>query len=285
MMAIQPTGVAATRDVHYVDWAPILAGTVVASAIATVLVTFGAAVGLSMVSPYAGESVSKPTYFITLGMWSLIVVVSSFLCGGYIAGRLRKRVDDATESEVEVRDGAHGLTVWALGVIVASLLLAVGVSGVAGGVAKVGAAAASADRQAGMTQFTVDALFRASQDENGRVLERPAGRLSYDDRLEAGRLLTYGMTKGELTEADRTYLAGIVADRTGLTRAEADARVREILAEAKQKANTARKAAVVVGFLTAAMLLIGAVIAIWAAAVGGRHRDRETGASRFWRWT
>ncbi len=286
-MAVQPTGIAVTaRDIHYVDWAPILAGTVVTSAIATVLVTFGTAVGLSMVSPYAGAGVSKPTYLVAFGMWTLIVVIVSFLIGGYIAGRLRKRVDDASETEVEVRDGAHGLTVWALGVVVASLLLAFGVSGVMGGAARVASAAAVAsDREGGLTQFTVDTLFRAAQSENGRVLERPSGRMSDVDRQEIGRLLTYGVTKGELSDVDRTYLTALVADRTGLTRTEAEVRVREVLADAKQKANTARKAAVVVGFLTAAMLLIGAVIAIWAAAVGGRHRDREAGASRFWRWT
>jgi hypothetical protein len=282
-MAIQPVGTtASTRDVHYVDWAPIFAGTVVASAIATVLATFGAAIGLSMVSPYIGESASKPTYFVTMGLWSLLVVIASFLCGGYIAGRLRKRLDDAGETEVEVRDGAHGLTVWALGVVVASLLLAVGVSGAAGSAAHV---AAAADRRGDLTQYTVDALFRAAQTDSGRVLERTGGRLSDADRQEVGRLLTYGLVKGELNDNDRTYLASVVADRTGLTRSEADARVREVLAEAKHRADVARKAGVVVGFLTAVMLLVGAVIAIWAATLGGRHRDRETGASRFWRWT
>jgi hypothetical protein len=268
---------------HYIDWPPILAGAFVASAIATVLFTFGAAIGLSIVSPYAGEGAPKAISFVLMGFWSLCVVVLSFWAGGYLAGRLRKRAArDASPTEVEVRDGAHGLTVWALGVVFASLLLALGVSGVMGSAARIaGAAAVSADRShADVTQFTIDTLFRPATGVTSRRTEP----LNDGERQQVARLLVYGVSKGELVPEDKTYLAGLVAQHAGMSREDAEQRVNDVIAKTKHAANAARKAAVVIAFLTAAALVVGAAMAVWAAATGGRHRDRETGADRFWNW-
>jgi hypothetical protein len=43
----------------YVEWSAVFAGAVAASAISFVLLTAGAAIGLSLVSPYAGASYGK----------------------------------------------------------------------------------------------------------------------------------------------------------------------------------------------------------------------------------
>ena len=42
---------------------------------------------------------------------------------------------------------------------------------------------------------------------------------------------------------------------------------------ARDAADAARKAAILSGFALAAGLLIAAAAAVWAAAIGGRHRD------------
>ena len=62
--------------------------------------------------------------------------------GGYFGGRMRRRIGDATHHEVEMRDGTHGLIVWAvavlLGVVLTSWLAVAGMAGlanVAGGAA------------------------------------------------------------------------------------------------------------------------------------------------------
>jgi len=268
-----------SRLLHYVDWGAIVAGTVLASAISIVLFTFGTAIGLSMVSPYAGEGTSRAVYFVALGLWTLWVIVSSFMAGGYLAGRLRRRIGDGTEHEVEVRDGAHGLTVWALGVVIASLLLALGVSGIAGSAAKVAgpSIAASSEGRDDVTQFTVDSLFRPV----GRAM--PAAD-NYVERREVSRILTLGTVRGELTAPDKAYVVRLVAGNTGLSQAEAERRVDEVLADAKHKADMARKAGIVIGFLTAAALLIGGAAAAWTATLGGKHRDEEIDLSYFWRW-
>ncbi len=107
----QASAPAYTHDGSYVDWSSILAGGVVASAIAFVFTTFGAALGLTLVSPYAGEG-SAMAALIAVGTWMLWTTISSFMAGGYIAGRMRRRIDTANADEVSIRDGIHGLAVW-----------------------------------------------------------------------------------------------------------------------------------------------------------------------------
>ncbi|SIN95240.1 hypothetical protein [Vannielia litorea] len=106
----------------YVDWPAILAGAVVASAVGFVFATFGAALGLSIISPYDGDG-SAMAAAIAVGSWMLWTTISSFATGGYIAGRMRRRVDGAGADEVGVRDGIHGLAVWGVGVLVGAWLL------------------------------------------------------------------------------------------------------------------------------------------------------------------
>lgn len=295
-MATLPLGTAAveTSPAYYVDWCAIAAGAVVASAVAIILFTFGTAIGLSMVSPYEGEGVSRAVYLATLGLWTAWVIISSFMAGGYLAGRLRRRTGDGTEHEVEVRDGAHGVIVWATGIVLASLLLALGVSGVVGTAARIGGDAADET-----TAYTVDSLFRpqssaqavaqmpAQPAAGGEVVpstSAPTEVRSNTDRDEVWRILTYGMTGGELGADNTDYIAQLVAARTGMSVADARTRVETVMARAKQTADTARKTGLIVGFLTAAALLIGGAAAAWAATLGGRHRDRGTDLSAFWRW-
>jgi hypothetical protein len=70
-----------------------------------------------------------------------------------------------------------------------------------------------------------------------------------------------------------------------MTQAQAEERVDQVLAEAKHNADQARKAGIIVAFITAASLLVGAAAAAGAAAMGGRHRDANTDTSAIWRWT
>ena len=288
------------EPVHYVDWCSIFAGAVMAAAVSAVLFTFGTAVGLSMVSPYTGEGVSGVAYIATLGLWTIWVVVSSFMAGGYIAGRMRRRIGDATEHEVEVRDGIHGGIVWATGIVIASLLLTMGVSGVLGAATKAGGAAAavSANSPDARANFTLDSLFRAppkpavqvSSTEGASASMAPAGTNPTTagdvgrERAEVGRLLVFGMKDGALSAENKTYVASLVANRTGMSQAEAEQRVNQVIADTKAAADKARKAALIIGFITAATLLIAAASAAWASTLGGRHRDQGTDHSAFWRW-
>ena len=84
--------------------------------------------------------------------------------------------------------------------------------------------------------------------------------------------------------ADRTYVAQVIAARTGLSRADAEKRVSDVveqannaknnaIAAAKTAADAARKTGVYVALWAFISLLIGAFSASYMASVGGRVRD------------
>src|SRR5215813_2952308 len=101
---------------RHVEWGPIVLGALGASAISVVLLTFGAALGLSGVSPYPYAGLSAKAIVILGGVYAALVMVASFGAGGYLAGRLRSAWPDGNQAEVHFRDGAHGFGVWALAV-------------------------------------------------------------------------------------------------------------------------------------------------------------------------
>jgi hypothetical protein len=152
----------------YVDWPAIFGGIVLASAISILLLTFGSAVGLGFTNFNARPDVSPIWLAIAAASWLLWVQVSSFMAGAYLTGRLRKRHGDATEAESDVRDGAHGLLVWA-GALVVGAVLAVG--GIGATASAVGSAAATVTTAASNVAggagdaldpnaYFVDSLFR-----------------------------------------------------------------------------------------------------------------------------
>jgi hypothetical protein len=77
----------------------------------------------------------------------------------------------------------------------------------------------------------------------------------------------------DLVAADRTYVAGLVAAQTGISQAEAEKRVNDVVTEAKAAADRARSAAAKLAFWITASLLFGAFAASLAAVEGGQLRD------------
>lgn len=270
--------VAIAADQHsYVDWCAIIAGTVLASAISLIFIAFGSALGLTFVSPFSGEGSSAVGMAIAAALWLIWVQVSSFLAGGYITGRLRRRVGDSTEHESDVRDGSHGLLAWALGVVVLAVFTAASI-----GVTATGAAVAvgsQADTIAARSSYYVDRLLRPGD------APPPAGTEEGDARTEIGRILARSAMGSRLSDDDKAYLARIVAARTGLQQAEAEQRIETMVTEAKLAADKARKFGIVAAFLAAATLLVSALAAWFAAQWGGRHRDEGTILPALGRWT
>lgn len=114
------------------------------------------------------------------------------------------------------------------------------------------------------------------------------------DRAPLTRVFVRSLADGSLSQQDRGYLAQVVAQQTGLPQTDAEKRVDEAYAQAKnaeQKArdaaNEARKKTALAGFLTAATFAVACAAACVAAGLGGRDRDEKTarywlGAARFW---
>ena len=194
------------------------------------------------------------------GFWIIVVATGSFALGGYLAGRVRSTWK-APEDEVEFRDGAHGLLVWAIGVVLGVLLLWASAAALG-----VGSAASRDSNSQGFFAYELDRLFRS---------ERRLEPVAPDFRAEATRILVKGIGRQELPTDDRTHLTRVVAGATGLAQPDAERRVVQILAEARNSTAQTRRSAVILGFAAAAGLAAAAAAAWFAAGAGGRHRDDE----------
>lgn len=261
----------------YVDWPAIIGGAALAAAISVVFLTFGSALGLSMTSPYAGEGASLWGLSIAAGLWLLWVQISSFMAGAYLTGRLRRRAYDATEHESDIRDGAHGLLVWAVSILVGSVIAFSTVGAVtrtaADAVGTVAAGVANATGDAASNPVVAGYVDRVFRSENGQPVPP-------ETRAEIARVFANSAVNGTFAEADRAYVAGVVARSTGVTPEQARATVDETIATAEQAAQAARDAAekarrtaLILAFATAASLLVSGAAAYYAAGIGGRHRD------------
>jgi hypothetical protein len=239
----------------YIHWGPVFAGALVAAAVWTVLMAFASAVGLMVASPSPTWRDTSVWLAILSGVWVIVVTVGSYALGGYLAGRVRSTWKAATD-EIEFRDGAHGLLVWALGVVLSVALL--------------WATAATPPREAAgaptFLAYELDRLFRS---------ERRLEPVAPDVRAEASRSLTKGFGRQELPTEDRAHLNRVVAGATGLAAPDAERRVIQVLTEARNAASRARRTAVILGFAAAAALAAAAAAAWFAAGEGGKHRDAE----------
>jgi len=277
-----------------VSWGPIIAGAFAASTLTFILMLLGSGLGLSMVSPWSGSGASITTFAVSTAIWLIIVQWLSSGVGGYLAGRLRTKWVGIHTDEVYFRDTAHGFLAWALatllvvGVLGSALSAALGsgvqaVSTVASGAAMGASAGASANAGGASannaTSYLVDSLFRPADPAKlaGANPDSDAAAVG-----QASRILVASAAAGEISADDKTYLSQLVAARTGLSEADAKARVDAMVAKvedakvkAKQAADTARKGSATFALLGALSLVIGAFIASAAAALGGRQRDEE----------
>ena len=246
-----------------VSWSAVAAGAVTAAALTLLLIAFGAGLGLSAVSPWSGSGVSGSTFKVGTGIYLLVVAVMASALGGYLAARLRIPWTGIHTNEVFFRDTAHGLLSWAFATILSAAALGAATSNIVG--------ATQVAAQVGPTDLAVDNLFRADP-----AAAPATGAISGPDpaRAEIGRLLTASFRDGgDLIPADRTYVARLVAARTGLSPADADKRVTEVITETKQYLDKSRKAAAQLSLWLAASLLLGAFAASLAAVEGGQLRD------------
>ena len=272
-VVIQPGVDTGEPSVAGVSWAAVTAGAVVSCALTLVVLAFGIGLGLSVVSPWSGSGVSATTFKIGTGLYLVVIAMLSSSVGGYIAGRLRSRWIGVQGDEVYFRDTAHGFIAWALATVLGAVLLASPAAHLLGGTAAgvTQGAVASAGRAGPMDGY-VDTLLRsdpAAAPNSGQN----SGNAS-DSRGEMVRLFTSSFRNGgDLKPADREYVAKVVAARTGLSQADAEKRVNDVVTQAKADADAARKAAEQLAFWLTASLLIGAFCASLAATEGGGLRD------------
>lgn len=302
-----------------VSWGAIIAGALSAAALSFVLLAIGAAFGLSVTSPWdftigqAGETAAA----IGIGAAIFLIVVHALASGvgGYLAGRLRSKLIGLRGDETYFRDTAHGLVVWAVSALTTILMIAFLAFATARGTVAVGAAALNAAGQAAGAAapdlmgdtgtdkigYFIDTLFRPAAGApatTGTENPAPTGgaatapmtlpepRSEADVRMEREQIdrIVRVALDGEISAEDRSYVAQIVAQETGVPQAEAEQRVDQLIERAKaaqaeaietakQAADAARQASMYTALWAAVAMLAGAFAASLAATWGGRARD------------
>ena len=281
-MPIPPSGAMVVESneasASAVSWGAIIGGAVAAAASTLLLITLGAGIGLSSVSPWSAANPTAATFTLMTAIWLIIVQWLSSGIGGYLAGRLRTKWNGLHTHEVFFRDTAHGFLAWALASVLVAMVAtsaissAVSVAGSAVSSVAGGATQAAASQAGSSTQYFADSLFRADQPKPDAGPQQATG--------EAGRILARSVASGNLDPGDRTYLAKLIAARAGLSQQDAEKRVDNVVAQmktaeekTKDAADAARKATAKAAFYAFFSMLIGAFIASAAGAIGGRERD------------
>jgi hypothetical protein len=281
-MSLATTEIAISDEQPAVSWAAVIGGAVGAVAITLLLVALGSGIGLSSVSPWYSANPTATTFTALAAVWLIIVQWLSSAAGGYLAGRLRTKWARVHTDEVFFRDTAHGFLAWALASIIVAVFATSSISSAVSsagraisnvaGSAVSGATQAASGEASSTNGYFLDTLFRKDQPD----ANAPPG----DARAEAGRILARSVANGNLDAGDRTYLAKLIASRTGISQADAEKRVDEVVAQmktaeekVKQAADAARKASASTSFFLFFSMLIGAFIASAAGALGGRQRD------------
>jgi hypothetical protein len=247
-----------------------MGGAFVAAALSLILLALGVGLGLSSVSPWSNVGASASTIGTAAIVWLILIQVISSSMGGYLAGRLRTKWANIHTDEVYFRDTAHGFLTWAVALVVTAAFLTSAATYMVGGAASSAAGGIATGVQADgreldSNEYFVDTLFRSDSvkpDSNGAPVFG-----------EVGRIFAKSLRQGDLPAADKSYLAKLVAARTGLSQTDAEKRVSDVFAEAQQAADTARQAIAHTLLWVFLALLIGAFCASFAATIGGRQRD------------
>jgi hypothetical protein len=263
-----------------VSWPAIIAGAFVAASASVLLLALGSGLGLVSASPWPASGASASSLAVLAAIWLIAVQWIASGLGGYLTGRLRTKWVGTHTHEVFFRDTANGFVMWSVATVIGATVIAVADTSMVGAgahaAATVGAGAAAgaagSAQHAQVGAYDVDTLFRSTQPE--------ANASAADARAETTRILAKGLTTGDVSAADRAYVAQLIAARTGISQSDAEKRLDDAVAQlnaaeakVRQTADAARKAAATASILTALSMLIGAFIACAAAALGGQERD------------
>jgi hypothetical protein len=249
-----------------VSWGAVVGGAFATAAFSLILLALGAGMGLSSVSPWANVGASASTFGTAAIVWMVLVEIVASALGGYLTGRLRIKWAVIHSDEVFFRDTANGFLAWAVAVVMTVTFLASAAVSMVGGpspaesVVETGARSPASD----LNGYFIDSFLRSDKLATERDL------LSQG---EIGRIFAHALRQGEISAADKTYLAGLIAAKTGLSASDADKRVSDVLVNARQVEDDARKVTARMLLWSFLALLMGAFSASFAATIGGRQRD------------
>ena len=269
----RPLPVLAT--IPYPEWGPVIAGALAAAALALVLHSFALAMGLAVSSTAPTWRDASFALVALSGLYVILAALASYGLGGYLAGLMRARL--SSREDADLRDGIQGLLVWALATLLTAVIGLAAVQSLARLGAPSGGQAGPSASVAGenVIAYDLDRLFR-SERRNTADLEYP--------RAEAARILLTTSSHRGMQPEDRAYLVRLTVANTGLAPPDAERRVDEVAARAKENISRARRSAVILAFTVGAAALLGAAAAWFAACAGGRVRDGEAAPHALLDW-
>lgn len=247
-----------------ISWSSIIAGSIIAAALAAVLHGFGASVGLATSSSAPTWRDASAGLWILSGVYLMLVALASYGLGSYVAGWLKP--SDSTVNigadEEDIDSSLHGLLVWGLTTLLTMLIIG-GALALAPRSSSNAAPSALSSSSENLIAYDLDRLLRGDA--------RGAPGDYARTRAEAGRiLLTAGGHNGVVSE-DRQYLVRLVNAQTNLAPADAERRVDTAIARAKESLSRARRSGVILGFMVSAGILLGLAAAWFAAPAGAKH--------------
>jgi hypothetical protein len=254
-----------------VSWAAVTGGAFVAAALSLILLTLGTGLGFSSVSPWANKGASASAVGAGAIVWLIVTQIVASAFGGYLAGRLRTKWAGLHTDEVYFRDTAHGLLVWAVGMVITAGFLTTAAASFAGAAQKTSATNGSSAQESTLdpNAYFVDSLLRSSGVS--------ASKSENNDRAEVGRTFGHDLQLGDLPADDKTYLSQTIASHTGLSQPDAEKRLSSVFSDAQDTAERTRKALAHLSLWLFVALLSGAFSASYAGTIGGKQRDHVIG--------
>ncbi len=248
-----------------VSWGAILAGLVVALVTQLLLNLIGIAVGAGSFARIFSGAESAATVSTSAGIWFVISGILAALIGGYAAGMF-------SGAQNESNAGWHGLTTWALTVLLFTYLLSSAAGGILGGLG----GAAKSTAQAALPALTqvADPFSSIEQQLRGATSGNDPAALR-DAAIAAVRAAVTGDQQHVAQARERAAQAMARAENISVEDARKqvqnyEQQYRQIVDEAKehakQAADAAAKATSRIALLGAISLVLGGL----AGWVGGR---------------
>jgi len=273
--------VGSRRTYSRISWGSVIAGAVVAGASMILLSLLGVAFGAGGLRFTQTTASDLAGYGLGAGIWTAINLILSMGFGAYVAARL-----SGTHSHLDAE--LHGITVWAVAILLMTVLLAQAVGAILGTVASTagtaaGSAVSSASSLASGVAQQISPQGLTDQLEqtltsSGDPTQMTRAQITAEIAALAGRRVV----NGSLTDQERDRLSTLVSAQAGISKEEAARRVARMeqdataaLANAEQQARkaaeaTARGAAAGAKGLFSGLLLslAGALVGAW---LGTRH--------------
>ncbi len=268
-----------TGLLNRVAWGAILAGVAAALITQLLLNMLGVGVGAAALDIGKGADNSGTAFSIGAGIWWVVAGVIAAGVGGLTAGRLAGAAPKGTAAW-------HGLVTWCVTTLIVVYLLSSAVGGILGGAFNVlGSVANGAGRAAASTASGVASVT------DGDTIGNQVKQLVYPNGAQTVQADVTSYLKASIAgdqssaQAAKSRAVDGLARSTGITPAEAQARIDRAEASARQQyevakdkatraADAARSGVAKASILGFFALLLGAVASWFAGAAGAAQHER-----------